>query len=207
MKIYPEKQDEWKDFEVKLSQNELIIGGWQVMQKWELPLMKFLAKQVTWNNGDVLEVGFGMGISASQIIKNGCKSYTAIEAHPEIAKNARLWAKKQKCKVEIIEGFWQDIIPNIKKKYDGILFDTFPMNDDERTSNHFPFISKAPRLLKKDGRLTFFSDEKLPFRNEHLELLLNNFDDVRLVKVKGLNPPKDCEYWSESYMIIPICKI
>ncbi len=206
MKKYPKKLDEWKSFEVEQNENELLIGGWQVMQTWELPLMKFLAQQVTWNHGDILEVGFGMGISATEIIKNGCASYTVIEAHPTIVERAKKWAKNQDAKIRILEGFWQDIIPSMKNKFDGILFDTFPMHSKEKYSNHFPFIPYSPKILKKNGILTFFSDEKIPFRNNHLTLLFNHFDEVKFTNVKNLNPPKNCEYWKDSYMIIPVCK-
>jgi guanidinoacetate N-methyltransferase len=205
-KRYPRYRNEWLDFEVELTQSELLIGKWQVMQKWEDPLMEALAREVTWNKGDILEIGFGMGISANKIINCGCRSYTVIEAHPKIAENARLWGKEQKIKVKVLEGFWQDVVPLIKSKYDGILFDTFPFHKKEKFSNHYPFIPCAPSLLKNNGVVTFFSDEKIPFRNTHLTLLLNHFKEVKLINVGGLVPPEDCEYWSESYMIIPVAK-
>lgn len=206
MKRYPKEIKDWKAFEVEQHDHELLIGGWQVMQRWELPLMKFLANQVTWNHGDILEIGFGMGISATEIINAGCKSYTVIEAHPQIAANARNWSESQNANITVIEGFWQNIVPNLNTTYDGILFDTFPMHSKEKYSNHFPFISHSVSLLKESGVLTFFSDEKLPFRTKHLNLLFQYFDDVHLVKVKGLQPPENCEYWREDYMIIPICR-
>ncbi len=205
-KRYPKERKEWLDFKVELKENELLIGNWQVMQDWEIPLMEALAKEVTWNNGDVLEIGFGMGISANKIIESGCKSYTVIEAHPEIAKNAKKWSENKNIKITVIEGFWQEIIPNLNEKYDGILFDTFPFHQKEKFSNHFPFIAHAPSLLKPNGVVTFFSDEKIPFRNQHLTLLLNNFKEVKLINVTGLTPPINCEYWKENYMIIPVAK-
>ena len=168
--------------------------------------MRFIAREVTWNNGDILEVGYGMGIAASEIIKSGCRSYTVIEAHPEIAKTARAWTKSLPIKAKVLQGFWQDIVFDLKLKFDGILFDTYPLHSKEKSANHFPFIPVAPNLLKKNGVLTFFSDEKLPFRKRHLDLILANFEEVKLVNVKGLKPPQDCTYWKENYMIIPVCK-
>jgi guanidinoacetate N-methyltransferase len=90
------------------------------------------------------------------------------------------------------------------EQYDGILFDTYQMSRDERGRNHFPFIPVAPRLLRQGGRLTLYSDETEKFRTEHLALLLASFRDVRLVRVDGLQPPPECEYWQHEAMIMPV---
>ena len=58
-----------------------------VMMSWENDLMKHHAKLVTQNGGDILEIGFGMGISAQFIQDFGCASHTIVESHPEILKN------------------------------------------------------------------------------------------------------------------------
>jgi len=55
-----------------------------VMDKVETPLMKRFAEIVTQNGGDILEVGFGMGISPDFIYNSNIKSYTCIEIHPKI---------------------------------------------------------------------------------------------------------------------------
>lgn len=206
MKKYPSKNEDWNQFKVDLNENELLIGDWQVMQAWEQPLMRALALEATWNHGDILEVGFGMGISAKQIIENGCSSHTIIEAHPVVAEHARTWGAKQPVPVTVLEGFWQEVIPHINRQFDGILFDTYPLKPEERSMNHYSFIPEAVRLLKKGGVLTYYSDEKLPFRQEHLELIFQSFKEVKLVYVDGLQPPEDCEYWQEKYMVIPVCK-
>ncbi len=59
---YPLSRANWAKMPVELSPTEPIIGGWQVMQEWEGPLMDVLASEVTRSGGDVLEVGFGMGM-------------------------------------------------------------------------------------------------------------------------------------------------
>ncbi len=206
MKKYPEKAADWGQFKVDLNEKELLIGDWQVMQAWEQPLMKALAREVTWNRGDILEVGFGMGISAHEIMSCGCSSHTIIEAHPVVAQHARDWAAQQKVPVTVLEGFWQDVIPALTRKFDGILFDTYPLKPEERSMNHYSFIPAAVDLLQPSGVLTYYSDEKIPFRPEHLDLIFQSFREVKLLWVDGLIPPEDCEYWQEKYMIIPVCK-
>jgi guanidinoacetate N-methyltransferase len=184
----------------------LIIGGWQVMQAWEQPLMDAMAAQISVSGGDILEIGFGMGISADAIVKRGCRSYTVIEAHPLVADRARAWAGQQDVAVTVLEGFWQDIVRDVRDSYDGILFDTFPLSADERQRNHYAFIPHAPRLLRANGLFTCYSDETIDFRAEHIRLLLTHFDEVKLVTVRGLQPPDHCEYWRESHMVIPVAK-
>jgi cyclopropane fatty-acyl-phospholipid synthase-like methyltransferase len=95
-----------------------------VMHNGEKNLMKLLSSIATKNGGDILEIGFGMHLSADCVQKNPLvTSHTIIEVHPEIYKKAIKWAEN-KANVEIILGDWIDIIPNINKKFDGIIHDT-----------------------------------------------------------------------------------
>ncbi len=189
-----------------LTDTELQIGGWQVMQSWEKPLMDVMAREVTVSQGDILEVGFGMGISARAIVDQGCRTYTVIEAHPEVAALAREWASQLDIRANVIEGLWQDVIPQISTQFDGVLFDTYPLSEDERRRNHVPFVPWAPLLLRNEGVFVYYSDETEEFRAEHLKLLLRHFDEVKLIKVSGLEPPPDCEYWDSSHMIVPVAR-
>ena len=57
-----------------------------IMHEWETDLMRQHAEFVCSLGGDILEIGFGMGISAGFIQKQGIKSHTIIELHPQIAE-------------------------------------------------------------------------------------------------------------------------
>ena len=96
------------------------------------------------------------------------------------------------------------MIDTLGPRFDAVLFDTYPLNPEERGRNHFPFIPVARKLLKPDGVLTYYSDETTRFRAEHLHLLLSHFKRVELIRVDGLQPPADWEYWSADHMIVPI---
>ena len=50
----------------------------QVMMNWEDNIMKAKADYVCENGGDILEVGFGMGISADYIQANNPSSHTIV---------------------------------------------------------------------------------------------------------------------------------
>ena len=53
----------------------------QVMMNWEDEIMSASAAYVTENGGDILEIGFGMGISAGYIQSHSISSHTIIENH------------------------------------------------------------------------------------------------------------------------------
>ena len=55
----------------------------EVMMNWEDSIMKASADYVCENGGDILEIGFGMGISAGYIQANNINSHTIIENHPQ----------------------------------------------------------------------------------------------------------------------------
>ena len=94
-----------------------------------------------------------------------------------------------------------DTLPSAS--FDGIVFDTYPLNESERSCNCFSFIPKAKYLLSPNGFLTYYSDETKNFRVEHLQLLLANYKHINLNRVSGLVPSNNCEYWNKDYMIIP----
>ena len=99
----------------------------QVMMEWEKPYMEacidFLQPK-----GNVLEIGFGMGYSATQIQKHKPKSYTIIECDPKVIKKCKEWAENYN-NVTIIESKWQEVICTDRLGiYDEVFFDDFPNN-------------------------------------------------------------------------------
>ena len=120
----------------------------QVMMEWEKPYMEacidFLQPK-----GNVLEIGFGMGYSATAIQKYNPKSYTIIECDPIVIKKCKEWAKNYN-NITIIEAKWQEVICTDRLKiYDEIFFDDFP-ND----INELPPIQK----FQINNRVNLFID-------------------------------------------------
>ena len=76
------------------------------MMEWEKDYMQALVKELN-PTGNVLEIGFGMGYSATAIQSYNIKSHTIIEDDQEVLKEAYKWAVKQPHKVDIVEGTWQ----------------------------------------------------------------------------------------------------
>jgi spermidine synthase len=102
------------------------------MMRWEDPLMEEHANHLNRSANSsrhILEIGYGLGISAQYIYDlfkdNPNYSHTIYEIHPDIANLARAWAA-DKPNVTIIESDWADDLDNIAlKTYDGIFHDTY----------------------------------------------------------------------------------
>ncbi len=116
--------------EVLLSKN-----SHQVMMEWEKPYMEACIDALN-PKGDVLEIGFGCGYSATQIMKFAPKSYTVVECDPIVIEKAKVWAEEWAKKypdmaIMIKEGTWQSVLPTLSI-FDEIFFDDFPIeiNDD-----------------------------------------------------------------------------
>ena len=66
--------------------------NFEVMMDWEDTIMSASAAYVCEGGGDILEIGFGMGISAGYMQSHSIKSHTIIENHPDIIPKAQAWA-------------------------------------------------------------------------------------------------------------------
>lgn len=201
------ERDNWKEAKASFTKHDLKIFGCAVMEDWETSYMKELAEIATCNGGIVLELGFGMGISANFIQQREIEKHIIIEANKEVAKKANNFAKKAQHKTEVFEGFWEDVIDRIpNNSLDGILFDTYPLTDKELYQNHFNFFPFAYNKLKKGGVFTYYSDEIKDFGKTHLRKLkdagfsINNINS----KIVDVFPPPDCEYWKEGTILAPI---
>lgn len=112
----------------------------QVMMEWEKPYME---KSIDFLNpsGHVLEIGFGCGYSATQILKHKPISYTVIECDPTVIKKAKEW-KADRENITIIEGTWQEKLSELGK-FDEIYFDDFPLNINKNSTELEKGISKT----------------------------------------------------------------
>lgn len=99
-----------------------------VMMAWETPLMEAHAKAVCARGGDILNVGFGMGLVDTAIQRYGPSSHTIIEAHPGVYARMVALGWGDKPNVKIILGRWQDVIPQLSQ-YDGIVLQPCSHND------------------------------------------------------------------------------
>lgn len=142
-----------KNEELIFNDDNIILksnDNYYVMMDWESELMNHHAKIVTRKGGDILEIGFGMGISSEFIQNYGCKTHTIVESHPQILEKLHLWAT-DKLNVIIIEGDWFSLKNKIiKHQYDGIWYDA-----DCNKMIMFKNII-VDKCLKEGGVFTYF---------------------------------------------------
>jgi guanidinoacetate N-methyltransferase len=205
---FPPEKKGWNDTPAIYDEHTLRIAGHPVMEDWEQGYMERLSNVATSQGGRVLELGYGMGLSARAIQSHGIDEHIVIECHPDVVKKCSTDFRKEIAtgRMRVLSGFWQDITPLIKDRtFDGILFDTYPMKVEEIHSNHFWFFREAHRLLKKGGVLTYYSDEIDSFSERHLSKLLEagfKRENVQL-EICDVNPPEDCEYWQAKTIVVP----
>lgn len=178
----------FNDFNLIFNENSILIDGRAahpvVMADFEKPLMKRHADIVCQLGGDILEIGFGMGISANYIQSNNIKSHTIVEIHPQILERLYQWSKN-KSNVRVIEGDWFDNRELIcSMKYDGIFFDT------HLDWNIFQFREVVvDKCLKDSGIFTWFSpnyplyegvDHTFGYSNVNVESIDLGFTNFKL---------------------------
>ena len=146
--------------------DKIIISGSdfanEVMMDWEDDLMSASAAYVTQGGGDILEIGFGMGISAGYMHSHSIDSHTIIENHPQILEKLETWASG-KSNVTIISQSWADVTGSLGT-YDGIFYDTY---GDE---TNYLFSSSLSSLTKSGTKVTFWNNNQ----NESNDLNIPN---------------------------------
>ena len=171
---------------VILSYDEIRIpelkGSGYVMHRGEKSLMYKLADIVTKNGGDILEIGFGMHLSADGIQSNpNVTSHTIIEVHPEIYKQALIWAAN-KPNTKILLGDWIYVLPTIQLKFDGVLHDTHLDRNIPKFLDYVKPNCKEGTIVgffdvpMKDGifnavrhKLTDIEYDSLPYKNSRFK--------------------------------------
>ncbi len=186
----------------------------EIMEDWQIPVMEKMAKVITENGGDILEIGFGRGVSADMIQKHPINSHTIIECNDAVVNDFYQWKKKYpSSNIEIVHSLWQDTIENLGQ-FDGIFFHTYPLNEDEYMqyvngsitfAQHF--FAHAATHLKPGGTFTYFSNEIDSVSREHQRELLSHFSSfsVHIVPLKMPEDVKDT-WWADSIAVIKAVK-
>ena len=154
----------------------------EVMMNWEAPIMEKSAEFICHNKGDILEIGFGMGICSDYIQAQGVNSHTIVEIHPQIIERLNTWASG-KSNVTDVEGDWDSV--SGLGTYDGIFIDTY---GDENWSNFKDFALAKAKSGAKITDWNNFTDK----RNEH------NFNSVGFEDI-SVTPDSNSYFSANTY--------
>ncbi len=190
---------------------QAVLTDEEIMEDWQLPLMQEMARVVSVSHGDILEIGFGRGVSSAMIQQEGVRTHTIIECNDSIVERFNEWRKKYPdSHFELVHGLWQDTLPNLGK-FDGVFFHTYPLNEEDLLqqigksvtfADHF--FEHAAAHLKPGGVFTYLSNEIDSLSRTHQRLLLEHFSKIELQVVKDLQVPDDVRdaWWSDSMVVV-----
>lgn len=210
----------WSTTKELLTDEKLTIEGHPVMERWEAPYMEAFAALVTRNGGRILECGFGLGISAHAIQSYSPEEHVIIEANRDVFARLIDFQQSTVNQITPVLGLACDVLESFEyQSFDGIFYDTYPLNADEQHIHQFAFVNKAYPLLKKGGILTYcnltstgilknrYNSWETLFTETQLPYLLEAGvpeNDIKGIIIFKVAPPNDCLYFQHKTAIIPI---
>lgn len=183
----------------------------QIMMEWEKPYME---KSIEVLNpfGKVLEIGFGLGYSATKICSfKNVKEYNVIECMPIVWEKFEEFKNKQQItrpelKINLIKGRWEDVLQTTET-FDSIYFDDYVLNSDmmdvgNRRITHdrgSHFLQKVLQNHTRIGsRISFYSTINCIEMYKNISCIR-----VECIEYK-IDIPSDCKYAKGDKMYIPI---
>ncbi|MDX1414820.1 MAG: class I SAM-dependent methyltransferase [Candidatus Promineifilaceae bacterium] len=180
-----------------------------IMENWQIPLMKAMAEIVTEEPGDVLEIGFGRGISAEFIQDGAPKSHTIVECNTSVIERFHNWrADHATADIRLIPGLWQEVTDQFGI-YDSIFFHTYPLTPEEyaelvlkSTTFAEHFFPTASAHLREGGTFTYLTTEIDSLSRAHQRLIFKYFQAFALQIIKFDLPPDIHDAWWIDQMAI-----
>jgi hypothetical protein len=168
-------------------------GRHQVMMEWEKPYMVECINKLD-PRGDVLEIGFGMGYSATAILSHSAiTSYTVIECSPPVwDKVDEFRAKHPHVPINLVKGRWEDVLLTLGK-YDSIFFDDYVSQKRTRFHDFLKLVLKDHSNI--GTRISLYSTRKITsgmncMKDENYEY--------------EITIPSHCNYANGNKMYIPV---
>lgn len=191
------------------------LSDQEIMEDWQIPVMRAMARVVTESHGDVLEIGFGRGVASSIIQEYGVRSHTIVECNENIIAGFDAWKAAYPGKdIRLIEGKWQQVTGQFAL-YDGIFFHTYPLSEQEfaeqvAQSVTFAahFFPTAASHLRTGGRFSYLTNEADSLSRAHQRLLFEYFTSFTLSQVTDLMIPEDTQdaHWMNEMLIVQAVK-
>lgn len=127
-------------------------NGVLVMHADHVDYENAVADFITFEGATILEIGYGMGLSANQIQANKPTKHIIIEKHDKVYNNAVDWAK-DKNNVEVILGDYKEVINTLTDKFDGV----YHSADKETKGALFNFRNDIKSLCNENCKLVMLN--------------------------------------------------
>lgn len=194
--------------------SERPLGDDEIMEDWQVPMMRAMAEIATRQHGSVLEIGFGLGVSADFIQEGGVESHTIVECNDSVVERFHEWKKRYPGKdIKLIHARWQDAADQLEQ-YDSIFFHTYPLNEAEYIEQALSsatfaehFFPSAEKLLRTGGVFTYLSNEIDSMSRRHQRALFRYFSRIatRVVTLKIPDDVRDT-WWAHSMLAVEAWK-
>ena len=195
--------------------SQAALSDEEIMEDWQIPLMRELAIAVTGSHGHVLEIGFGRGISSGFIQDCGVLSHTIIECNDTVVERFNTWRELFTDRdIRLVHGKWQDVLEELGT-YDGLFFHTYPLNQTEimeqiadSTTFAEHFFPHAAAHLNDGGAFTYLSNEIDSLSRTHQRALFKHFRSIKLEVSEELQLPVDVRdaWWANTMAIVTATK-
>ncbi len=194
---------------------QAVLRDEEIMEDWQIPVMQAMAEIVTESHGDVLEVGFGRGVSATMIQEAGVRSHTIVECNDDVVERFHRWREQYpEREIRLIHGRWQDTLEQFGS-YDGVFFHTYPLNEEEYVEHVVRSVTFAEHFfptaaghLRQGGIFTYLTNEPDSLSRAHQRLVFRYFREFMLRQVAPLALPEESrdDLWGDSMVVIKAVK-
>lgn len=183
----------------------------EIMEDWQIPIMRAMADAVSTEGARVLEIGFGRGVASGFVQDRRPATHTLVECNDSVVARFHAWKEQYRDRdIRLIHAKWQDATDRLDV-YDGILFHTYPLNNDEfietvggsaTFAEHF--FATASKHLAPGGAFTYLTNEIDSLSRAHQRALLRHFARIQLSVVDGLEVPAETRdaMWGQSMVIV-----
>ena len=192
-----------------------ILSDDEIMEDWQIPIMQAMAEVSAAPDRDLLEVGFGRGVSADMIQNIGVKSHTIVECNDSVVERYHQWRDQYaKNDIRLLHGRWQDVTDEFGL-YDSIFFHTYALDEEEYLETAVKsatfaehFFPTAAEHLRDGGIFTYLTNEIDSLSRAHQRAVFRHFSSFTLHKVGNLNLPTDIHdtWWANSMIVIKAVK-
>ena len=210
------------EYRKDLNNKDILYGtseDHQYMMEWEKEYMEACVDTLN-PYGDVLEIGFGMGYSATRILEHDINSYTVLEPDFVVYKKALEWAKQYQDKLDIVilNQAWP-CTDNLGK-YDCFFYDPYIEEKSEEMTQYsgcdvtYFMIKCIHDHMKECSKFSFYCSSQGNSIQDYIQFLYTNLSNLNIktefdlyFKQYDVEVPEHCNYCKTGWLYKPVVTV